>query len=339
MKAKIKTSGPDYFNHLVAEFNWLQSVTNASPDLMWSVDTNFNVLFSNESYKKILGQRLLKNSKKSNAVLANQLHFLSLYERALSGETFMEMEHIETPVEKWFEVSFYPARTGDAITGVSCYAHDVTSVKKEIAYLKLLESVVINAPDAILITDATPFDSLNRKIVYANQALLNMTGYTNEEIIGQTPNFLLGPNSDRKQLERLRKCFECSEACEIEIVNYKKDGGEFWIHMAMSPVADSNGIFTHYIAIGRDVTERLKNIQSIKEQNFKLSEIARIQSHEVRGPLARIKGLIDLLGNYSHSMDSASTEEVMNFLRISSKELDQVIKKIIVNTEEIVVIE
>ncbi len=339
MKAKIKTSELDYPNNLVAERNSLQSIMNASPDLMWSVDTNFNVLFSNERYNKTLGPRLLKNSKKSNEVLAYQLHFLSLYERALSGETFVGMEHTETPVDKWLEVSFCPVRTGDAITGVSCYGHDVTPFKKEITRLKLFESVVMNAPDAILITDAKPLDSLGPKIIYANHALLKMTGYTKQEIIGQTPNFLTGPNSDGKQLERLRKCFESSEPCEIEIINYKKDGGEFWIHVAMAPVADNNGVFTHCIAIGREVTERFKNIQSIKEQNFKLSEIARIQSHDVRGPLARIKGLIDLLGSDFPSMDSASMAEIINFLRISSKEMDDVIKKIIVNTEEITVME
>lgn len=335
MKAKIKTSELDHPSNLMVERNLLQSLINTSSDLMWSVDRNFNVLVSNESYNKILGPRLLKNSKKSNEVLAYQLHFLSLYERAFAGETFVEVEHTETPVEKWLEISYHPIRSDDAITGVSCYGHDVTSLKKEITYLKLLESVVTDAPDAILITDAKPLDSSGPKIIYANHALLKMTGYSKEEIIGQTPNFLVGPNSDRNQLEHLRKCFESSQPCEIEIINYKKDGGEFCIHMTMAPVADSDGLFTHYIAIGRDVTERVKNIQSIKEQNLKLSEIARIQSHDVRGPLARIKGLIDLLGNYSGSMDNNSTAEVISFLKISSREMDEVIKKIIGQTDEI----
>jgi PAS domain S-box-containing protein len=339
MKANIRSSELEDSNNLAAEHNFVRSILNASPDLVSSVDRDFNVLFSNDSYNKTLGSRLRKNSKKSNEVLAFQLHFLSLYERAFSGESFVEVEYTDAPVEKWLEISYRPIHSDGAITSVCCYGHDVTSLKKEITFLKLLESVVTDAPDAILITDTKPFDSTGPKIIYANPALLKMTGYTKGEILGQTPNFLIGPNSDRKQLDHLRRCFESSEPCEIEIVNYKKDGGEFWIHVAMAPVADSDGVFTHYIAIGRDITERLKNIQSIKDQNLRLSEIARIQSHEVRGPLARIKGLIDLLSNYSSSMDCTSTAEIINFLKISSKEMDEVIKKIIINTEEIIVAE
>jgi K+-sensing histidine kinase KdpD len=96
----------------------------------------------------------------------------------------------------------------------------------------------------------------------------------------------------------------------------------------MAPVAD-NGRFTHFIAIGRDVTERFKNSAAIKDQNLKLNEIGRIQSHDLRGPLARIKGLINLLANYSDSMDNNGTAELMNYLKISAKEMDQVIKRII----------
>jgi PAS domain S-box-containing protein len=338
MKAKNKTSELDYRDTFVAEHNSLQLIIDASPDLLWIVDRNFNVLFSNERYRKTLGPRLIKNSKKSNEVLAYQLHFLALYERAFSGETFVEVEHITTPIEKWLEISYHPICTEETITAVSCHGHDITSFKKEINDLSLLASVVTNATDAILIAEGNTSDSKGPKIIYANHALLKMTGYSQEEIIGQPPNFLLGPNSDLKQLARLKKCFECSQECEIEIINYKKDGGEFWIHLTMAPVVDSNGLFTHYIAIGRDATERVSNIQAIKEQNLKLCEIARIQSHEVRGPLARIKGLINLLGNHSHSMDTASTAEVINYLKISSREMDDVIKRIIVNTAEIDVI-
>jgi len=339
MKAKNKTSELGFADAFVAERNSVQSIINSSPDLIWSVDRNFNVLFSNENYDKGLSPGLLKNSKNSTDVLAYQLHFLSLYERAFSGETFVAVEHMTTPVEKWLEISYHPIRTGECVTGVSCHGHDITSFKKEINDLKLLASVVTNATDAILIAEGKPSDSKGLKIIYVNHALLKMTGYSQEEIIGQPPSFLLGPNSDLKQLARLKKCFECSKECEIEIINYKKDGGEFCIHLTMAPVIDSDGLFTHYIAIGRDATERVNNIQAIKEQNHQLCEIARIQSHEVRGPLARIKGLINLLGNYSHSMDTASTAEVINYLKISAREMDDVIKRIIVNTAETAVIE
>lgn len=329
MKNNIKVSALEHpHNNAMVERDALLSFINNTNDLMWSVDRDYNLLISNAMFDTTLGLIFNKTSGGKD-VLAKQLHFLSLYERAFSGETFIEEEYMETPVERWFEISYHPIREENEITGVSCFGRDVSSFKKEISHLKLMESVVTNATDAILITEAKPLDSSGPRIVYVNNALLKMTGYAQEEILNKTPNFLLGPNSDNRQSELLRRCFENSEPCEIEIVNYKKNGGEFWVHMAMAPVANSNGIASHFIAIGRDVTERLKNIQAIKDQNLKLDEIARIQAHEVRGPLARIQGLLYLLTNYSHSLDHNGLEELLGYLKLSCKELDGVIKQII----------
>lgn len=316
-------------------YNPFQSFINSSTELMWSVDRNYNLVISNETFDETLGHNLSENAANPSDILAHHLHFATLYERAFLGETFKEVEYLEIPLDLWLEVCYCPIVDEDEITGVACFAHGINEIKKEGDRLKLLESVVTNATDAILITEARSPDETVPRIVYVNNALLKMTGYSHDEILGKTPNFLLGPNSDRKQLTRLRNCFESSVHCEIETIFYKKNREEFWIHMAMAPVADSNGNFAHFIGIGRDVTERVKNIAAIQDQNYELNEIARIQSHEVRGPLARIKGLISLLTNYFNLLNGKEITEILTYLKISSNEMDQVIKNIIVHTEEI----
>ena len=319
----------------VVGYNLFQAFINSTRELMWSVDRNYNLVISNQTFDETLGQMFSKTAGNGSNALNNQLHFITFYERAFSGETFKKVEYLEKPLDRWLEISYYPILDDDEITGVACYAHDIGAIKKEEDRLKLLESVVTNATDAILITEAKGPDELVPRIVYVNDALLKMTGYSQDEILGKTPNFLLGPKSDRKQLEHLRECFESSVACEIEIVFYKKNREEFWVHMAMAPVADNSGNFAHFIVIGRDVTERVKNIAAIEEQKFELSEIARIQSHDLRGPLARIKGLIGLLTDYSNLMNSKEIAEILHYLRISSNEMDEVIKKIITHAEAI----
>ncbi len=303
---------------------------------MWSVDRNLRLVISNRKFDETWGKMFRNDTfHEADNVVSRRLHFALLYERAFKGESFMETEYTEGPAEQWVDVWYHPVITANEITGVSCYGRDVTSHKHEIERFLLLESVVATCPDAILIAETGPHEKWP-KIVYVNEALLRITGYSNEEIIGKNPNFLIGANSDRKQLNHLKECFECSKPCEIEIINYKKDGGEFWMNMAMAPVSDlMGGQPTHFIAIGRDVTERVRNIDAIKEQNIKLSEIARVQSHEVRGPLARIKGLINLLSTNTHSLDSKSATEIMQFLKISSNEMDAVISKIMIQTEGI----
>lgn len=122
--------------------------------------------------------------------------------------------------------------------------------------LKLYESVVTHTKDAVMITEAEPKGEPGPRILYVNDAFCKMTGYKKEEVIGKTPRILQGPKSDFKALKRLRKALDNWQPCEIETINYKKNGEEFWINFHVVPVADESGWYTHWIAIERDVTEQ-----------------------------------------------------------------------------------
>ena len=74
--------------------------------------------------------------------------------------------------------------------------------------MRLLESVAANAGDAILITEAGPIRSPGPRILYANAAFMRMTGYTGEEVLGQTPRLLQGPGTDRGALARRNRALE-----------------------------------------------------------------------------------------------------------------------------------
>jgi PAS domain S-box-containing protein len=153
---------------------------------------------------------------------------------------------------------------------------DVTAQKEEVERLRLLESIITNTSDAVLITEAEPFDAPGPLIVYVNEAFTKMTGYTADEVIGKTPRILQGPKSDKAELAKLKKALQNWEPCEITTINYKKSGEEFWINFSVTPIANEKGRFTHWIAIERDVTKK-KNREL--EQNL-LSQISLIFNEE-----------------------------------------------------------
>lgn len=83
----------------------------------------------------------------------------------------------------------------------------------------------------------------------------------------------------------------------------------------------------------QDITERVMHLQAIEEQNKRLQEIAWIQSHVVRAPLARIMGLSTLIQE-SHD-DQVSLNELLAMLQESTNELDTTIREIISKTEKL----
>jgi PAS domain S-box-containing protein len=155
---------------------------------------------------------------------------------------------------------------------------DITEQKEREQHLKLLESVITNTTDAILITEAEPFDEPGPRILYVNEAFTKMTGYTAEEVIGKTPRILQGPKSDKAELKRLSEAIRRWESCEITTINYKKNGEEFWINFTLTPVANENGWYTHWIAIERDVTVR-KNEEL---QNKLVADISTVFSEPLK---------------------------------------------------------
>ncbi|MHB8209358.1 PAS domain-containing sensor histidine kinase [Mucilaginibacter sp.] len=135
---------------------------------------------------------------------------------------------------------------------------DITRRKQKEEHLRLLESVITNTTDAVLVTEAEPLDEPGPRIIYVNEAFTRMTGYTIDEVMGKTPRILQGPKSDKNELKCLSDAMRHFQPCEITVVNYHKNGEEFWINFTVSPVSDEKGQHTHFIAIQRDVTQRKK---------------------------------------------------------------------------------
>lgn len=124
----------------------------------------------------------------------------------------------------------------------------------------LLESVVVHANDAVVVTEASAEDGETGgpRVVYVNPAFTRMTGWAPEDIVGLAPGVLQGPATDRRQLERIKAAVIDHRPIEVELLNVRRDGVEFWVQISITPVIDESGTCTHCVAIQRDIITRKK---------------------------------------------------------------------------------
>lgn len=137
--------------------------------------------------------------------------------------------------------------------------------------LQLLESVVVNTNDAVIVT-TTLIDDPEPCILYVNQAFTRMTGYSAQEVLGQSPRLLQGPKTDRATLDRIRTALQTRQPIQVELINYRKDGSAFWVEIGITPVTDAAGKYNHFIGIQRDITERKLAGEALRqsEQKYRL---------------------------------------------------------------------
>lgn len=210
---------------------------------------------------------------------------------------------------------------------------DVTRLKQEQHELKLLSSVITNTNDAVLIAESDPNDVTGLKILYVNAAFSRITGYAPGQVVGKSPLVLKGFSPARNDFDRLKDAIRKLEPLKTATMRYTGLGDETFISLSLHPVADERGVLNHWIAIGHDVTDRLRYISEIEEQNHKLQEIAWMQSHVIRAPLARLMGLIDLIKNYQNS--ETEKNELLDHILTSAYSLDEIIRDISAKTEQI----
>ncbi len=106
---------------------------------------------------------------------------------------------------------------------------------------------------------------------------------------------------------------------------YRIRGNIHWIRFTVNPVREDDDKITGACITGRDITARMLYLRSVEDQNKVFREIAWMQSHLVRAPLARILGLLPMVDSET---DPDERSVILKYIGDSANELDSIIKKI-----------
>ncbi len=166
------------------------------------------------------------------------------------------------------------------------------------AELRLLRAGVARLNDAVVISEIdTAAIPGAPTIRFVNAAFERLTGWRRGEIIGRPFVVLDGLSSSAELMQRVRLPASDDDPHRVELMQFARDGHEFWAEVDVTPIYDGAGRQTHWISIYRDITDRRR----LEEQLFhsqKMDAVGRLAggvAHDFNNILTAIGGFSELL--------------------------------------------
>ncbi len=153
------------------------------------------------------------------------------------------------------------------------------------------------------------------EITFANDKFVEISKYSREELLGRDHRIINSGHHSKEFIRDLWQTIANGRIWRGELRNRAKDGGIYWVDTTIIPFLDERGRPYQYMAIRSDITDRKRSEERLREQAAlaRLGEMAAVVAHEVKNPLAGIKGALQVIGSRlpSDSRDRAIVGDVV----------------------------
>lgn len=234
-------------------------------DSFFTLDSKWYITYVNDS--------MLEAVNREREDLVNRLmwdafpgtensRFHRCYEQAISTRSMARVVEYYAPLDKWYEIRAYPTEDGVAV-----YFQDVTKTRRDEEQLRLLQTCVQRMNDIVLIMEAEARDGGPPRVVYVNDAFEKHTGYHADEVIGKTPDTLTRVGTRHDVFGRMHASLKGWRPVREEVLNYTKSGEELWLELEIVPIADVASKYTHWIVIARNITQRKRADEVLRQKD------------------------------------------------------------------------
>ncbi len=319
----------------------LDSILSSINDAIWSrkADT-YELIYGNSAYYRLYnlipGESELRRDLDMNSIHPSDRDqfYAAINEVKTAGKTEIIYRYINA------DGSIKTLKANATyIKGVNGKEDTIDGITIDITREKELYDAIRNSEQKLLTTINNTRDLIwsvdrNLKIIYCNKAYQDffhrLFGVRLDE-----GDYVLGPWHSPLFVERRKKEYERTLNGESFITLIEEASGDETVYceISSSPIYDVDGRILGVNCVSRDITAQEMQLNRIKQQNEKLKEIAWIQSHKVRGPVANILGLVSLIED-DDTMNTAN-KEIIDNLKSVTTHLDAIIKEIVGKTNDI----
>lgn len=144
------------------------------------------------------------------------------------------------------------------VVGIEGTSRDVSKRKAAEAEMRKLSGALQQSADSVIITDR------NGIIEFVNPAFEETTGFTFDEVVGDTTHVLKSGEHSRSYYEHLWSVILGGEVFRDVMVNKHKDGSHYFEDKTITPLLDAAGHVTHFVATGKDISEQIQTQERLQ---------------------------------------------------------------------------
>ncbi|MEW5858894.1 MAG: PAS domain S-box protein, partial [Cyanobacteriota bacterium] len=262
--------------------------------------------------------------------------------KAIRGEAVDDVEmftrHPGMPEGLWVKINGRPLKDENGVLqGGAIVCRNVTSDKQAQERLqqlakeqeRLLQELKNrqNALDESAIVSET---DLKGTITYANERFCQISGYTQEELIGQNHRIVNSGYHPKSFFQDFWATIYRGGVWKGEIKNKRKDGSFYWVDTTVSPIFDTTGNIVKYIGIRFDITQQ----KEAAERLIKLAEERKVEADSLTQQVVKLLGEIKGAAKGDLTVKAQVTNDILGALADSFNYLVTSLRKVVINIQD-----
>jgi len=285
----------------------------------YTSDQNLGVLYASKDISNYLLQ--LKKKKLSFLLELMGIYlFLTLFVSYVIYKRYLKriqqiIDSVNSCQDGDFECSI-DTKGDDDIShlaeGINGFIHSIKvqrdALKENLSFLNEYKKVV-DASSIVSIGD------IRGRITYVNDAFVDISGYSREELVGQMHSIIRHEDVDKSVFENMWKTIQKKEIWKGTVKNKNKNGEAYWVDAIVMPILNHEGKIVEYISLRYDITDKVKLLEEIedtqKEIIYTVGAVSETRSKETGHHVKRVAEYSELLALH-YGLPIEKAEELKN---------------------------